>query len=217
MLMGAAHCPRCKELFERDERFCKHCGIRKGTPLTPLKEVQLCLVGFVFDLLLVGLLTSIQHIFSPFRGASIGLADTLSCFGFPLDVALLLFPLFYLYFTYQLILLRKRGVITIGRVVSNETQMVGRHGNIPRFVSIIEFDADLDPLMHCQMEHLSWTKRKSWLPIGSEADVLYDPYKPRGNACIGKKVSLAKLVLRIVSCIFVLCAFGGTVFLLIFF
>ncbi|MDQ2905252.1 MAG: hypothetical protein M3Y81_17110 [Chloroflexota bacterium] len=214
MLMGVARCPRCKELFERGERFCKHCGIRKGTPLA---EAQFCLVGIVFDVLLVGLLTSIQHIFSPFRGTSFGLAAALSCFGFPLNVALLLFPLLYLGFTYQLILLRKRGVTTRGRAIGNETQMVGRHGDIPRFVSVIEFEADLDPRIHCRIEHSSWTERRGWLPIGSEADVLYDPYNPRGNACIGKKIPVAKLVLQIIFCIFLLCSFGGLVFLLIFF
>ncbi len=213
-MIAAARCPRCKEPFETGERFCKHCGIRKGT--SP-KELQWFFVGVIFDLLIVGLLTGIQHTFAPFKGMAMGLADAFSCFGPLLNVALLLLPLFYLSFTYQHVLLRKRGVTTKGKVVGNETQMVGRHGDVPRFVSVIEFEAELDPLIGCRIEYSSFMKRKGWLPIGSEVDVVYDPYNPRRNARVGGRVSLGRFVWRIAFCIILICIFGGLVFLLTFF
>jgi hypothetical protein len=213
LMMATAHCPRCEEPFAARERFCKHCGIRRGRP----ERYLWMWVWVICDLLIVGLCTGVHHSFTPFKGVGVDFADGLYCFGPVLNVVLLLLPFPTWYFTYQRAVLRQRGVATRGKVIENETRMVGRHGDIPRFFSTVEFEADLNPPLTCRAERASFFKRMGTLPIGSEVDVVYDPYGPRQNARVSGKPSLAGLALHFVLCVILSCLMGAMVFLLIFF
>ncbi|MDQ2902284.1 MAG: hypothetical protein ABI456_16270 [Ktedonobacteraceae bacterium] len=170
-------CPRCQELFERSDRFCKKCGLRKSKPFS---QKQWWSVGLLTNLLIVLLCVVLREKIITSEGYQPDITTGVTWLMFGILGLFLLIPTFFLYQISRILWLRMRGLVGSGEVVAHREYAAPKGRT--REVSVVEFTPDLAQSSVCQVEDWAWVTS---LSLHEKVKVLYDPYNPGGCAWVG--------------------------------
>lgn len=178
--MKQLDCPRCLEPFERGDRFCKKCGLRKSRPFSQSRWWSFALLT---DLLIILLIAVIREkvLVAENQPMDVAAQTTWMLFGV-LGLCLLL-PTICLNRVYRALWLNRHGAITSGKVV--EHRFLSAPKGQTRQVAIVEFTPDTAHTGTCDVQHWAWM---GVLPLKKKVQVRYDPYNPSICAQVGSGI-----------------------------
>lgn len=176
--MKQPDCPRCLEPFERGDRFCKKCGIRKSRPFS---QGQWWLFALLIDLLILLLLGIIREEMLVAKGQPLDMATETAWLMLGVLGLCLLIPTICLNRVYLVLWLLKHGAVVSGKVV--EHRLLAALKGRTRKAAIVKFTPDVAHPTTCEVQHWAWI---DVLPLKEKVQVRYDPYNPSGCAQVGQ-------------------------------
>jgi hypothetical protein len=179
--MKQPDCPRCLEPFERGDRFCKKCGLRKSRPFSPMRWWSFALLA---DLLIVLFFAILREKILSAANQPLDLATESAWLIFGVLGLCLLIPTICLYQVSRVLWLLKHGMITSGKVVKH--RLLAAPKGRTRQVAIVKFTADIAQPTSYEVQHWAMI---GILPLKQKVQVRYDPYNPGGCAQVGLGMS----------------------------
>ncbi len=175
--MKQLDCPRCLEPFERGERFCKQCGLRKSRPFS---RGRWWLFALLANLVLVVFLVVFRETMLGSENQLLNATDGATWLMFGVFGLALLLPTICFGQVYRALWLCRYGALTSGKVV--EHRLLAAPKGRTRQVALVQFTPDLAQPGSYEVQHWAWL---DVLPLQQQVQVRYDPYNPGGCAQVG--------------------------------